>query len=104
MGELLQDRGAAINEIERLRSLAYDRTTEPSKREQIPPATRPPAFRAGTVIRLKEVCEMLGLSRSTIYKLLSENKFPKPVHLALRSVRWRVEDVESWRDARGLPS
>ncbi|MDP2242169.1 MAG: AlpA family phage regulatory protein [Burkholderiales bacterium] len=47
---------------------------------------------------MSEVCEVLGLSRSTIYKLISEGRFPKPVQIGARAVRWRVEQVEAWRD------
>ena len=33
------------------------------------------------ILRRKDVEAMIGLSRSTIYKLISQDMFPKPVQL-----------------------
>lgn len=57
-----------------------------------PPAGPPSAvfFRMATVMR------MTGLGRSTIYRLIAENKFPSPVRLAKRAVAWRSVDLEQW--------
>ena len=38
------------------------------------------------IMRLKEVIEKTGLSRSTIYNLISQGKFPKQIELGARSV------------------
>ena len=38
-------------------------------------------------IRLPEVLEMTGLSRSTIYAWIAENEFPPAFRLGARSVR-----------------
>jgi len=48
------------------------------------------------IMRLKEVIEKTGLSRSTIYKFISENKFPKQVDLGARSVGWVDTEIEDW--------
>jgi prophage regulatory protein len=61
--------------------------------------SREPPFRAGNLIRLLDVCRFLGISRSTVYKRLSERSFPVPARLGPRTVRWRVDDIEAWRDA-----
>lgn len=50
------------------------------------------------MIRLKEVCELLGMSRSSIYKLIAEGRFPAPVRVSVRSVRWPVDALEAWQD------
>lgn len=97
LGQLLQDREAAIHEIARLRAathhLSVERTTPRTQNasgqcsgDRKDGLSTPP-FRAGTLIRLTEVCELLGMSRSTVYKLLSEGRFPKPVRVSARSVR-----------------
>jgi len=111
LGQLLQDREAAIHEIARLRSdaerLPAERSIASSPRAISPRSALPeggsrkPPFRSGTLIRLADVCELLGMSRSTVYKLLSEGRFPEPVRVGVRSVRWRVDAVEAWRDALG---
>ncbi len=61
--------------------------------------SREPPFRAGTLIRLLDVCRFLGISTSTVYKKLSESSFPEPARLGPRTVRWCVDDIEAWRDA-----
>ncbi len=52
------------------------------------------------IIRLKEVMSRTGLARSTVYKYISEEKFPKPVGLGGRRVGWVEEEVEEWIQAR----
>jgi len=52
------------------------------------------------IIRLKEVIDSTGLARSTIYKYIAENTFPKPVSLGDRSVGWVDSEVHDWILAR----
>lgn len=52
------------------------------------------------IIRLKEVVDSTGLARSTIYKYISENTFPKPVPLGDRCVGWVDSEVRDWILAR----
>jgi predicted DNA-binding transcriptional regulator AlpA len=51
-------------------------------------------------VRLKEIKQLTGLSTSTIYKYVNENRFPKAVRLGERSVAWRGEDVLAWQKSR----
>lgn len=51
-------------------------------------------------IRLREVQEKTGLSRSTIYKFISENRFPKQIKLGQKASAWILEEVESWMENR----
>lgn len=46
--------------------------------------------------RMKAVTRMTGLGRSTIYRLIAQQKFPAPVLLAARAVAWRRTDLERW--------
>ncbi|MND26705.1 Prophage CP4-57 regulatory protein (AlpA) [compost metagenome] len=48
------------------------------------------------VIRLQQVMEMTGLGRSTVYKYVSDNWFPKPIPLGGRSVGWLESEVREW--------
>mgnify|MGYP000072936531 FL=1 len=48
------------------------------------------------IMRLKEIIEKTGLSRSTIYNLISKGEFPKQVDLGARSVGWVDTEVEEW--------
>ena len=54
-------------------------------------------------LRMPTVVRMTGLCRSTIYKMISEKKFPSPVRLGERAVAWRQTDLAKWSDDR-LPS
>ena len=48
------------------------------------------------ILRRKDVESMVGLSRSTIYKLMNQGLFPKPIRLGPRAVGWRISDIENW--------
>lgn len=52
------------------------------------------------ILRLKEVVQVSGLSRSTIYSLMSVGKFPKPLKLSLRASGWLMSDIEDWIQSR----
>lgn len=54
--------------------------------------------------RLPTVLLVTGLGRSTIYRLIADQKFPCPVRLGPRAVAWRRCDIEAWSDARPLAS
>jgi prophage regulatory protein len=100
LGQLLQDREAAVHEIRKLR-------LEIEHRGKAQALTAPAPLGAGAepdpprpmLIRLADLCELLGVSRSTIYKWVSDGTFPAPLHVGERAVRWRMQDVETWRDA-----
>jgi prophage regulatory protein len=51
-------------------------------------------------MRLPVVMRITGLGRSTIYRLIAEKRFPRPVQLATRAVGWRSTDLERWSAAR----
>lgn len=46
--------------------------------------------------RIREVCERTGLKPSTIYKLVREKSFPKPIQLTARSTGWPSNLVDAW--------
>ena len=48
------------------------------------------------VLRLEEVCQLVGLARSTIYAKVSAGGFPAPIRLGSRSVGWRLADIDRW--------
>lgn len=47
-------------------------------------------------IRLQTVLEMTALSRTSLYRLMDANKFPKSIPLSGRSVAWVDVEVEDW--------
>ena len=40
--------------------------------------------------------DMLGISRSTIYRLMLDEEFPRPIKLGLRAIGWKSEDIDEW--------
>ncbi|MGV6890302.1 helix-turn-helix transcriptional regulator [Rhodophyticola sp. SM2404] len=51
-------------------------------------------------IRRPAVENRTGLSRSTIYLLMQNGQFPKPVRIGSRAVAWPEAEVEAWLNAR----
>ncbi len=42
------------------------------------------------------VCRFAAFSRSTLYKMVDEGRFPPAVQIATRRVAWKREEVISW--------
>lgn len=47
-------------------------------------------------LRRRDVEALTGLSRSTIYDLMSRGLFPRPVQLTARAVAWPEGRVADW--------
>ncbi|EGQ9702394.1 AlpA family transcriptional regulator [Vibrio parahaemolyticus] len=47
-------------------------------------------------LKLKEVMEKTALSRSAIYRKMSEDAFPKSINLGDRAVAWVESEVDDW--------
>lgn len=53
------------------------------------------------LLRRKQVEAQTGLARSTLYKLIGELKFPRPVQITDGgAVAWRSTDVDAWIQSR----
>ena len=52
------------------------------------------------MLRLRSVLQMTALSKSTLYRLIKQGKFPPPLRLTQRAVRWRREEVTGWLKKR----
>ena len=54
------------------------------------------------LIDVNAVARMIGLSRSTVYKLLNDETsgMPKPVHPSKRSTRWHRDAILNWMHQR----
>ena len=51
-------------------------------------------------IRLPEVMHLCGLSRSTIYDLISREAFPKQISLGGKNVAWAHTEITAWMTDR----
>jgi len=47
-------------------------------------------------LRAKEVCLLLGISKSTLYKFIGEGKFLAPTKLGTRTSVWRNSQVQAF--------
>lgn len=52
------------------------------------------------ILRLSEVKDRTGLSRSSIYKLMSEDIFPASVKISLRAVGWYESNINEFIESR----
>lgn len=48
------------------------------------------------ILRLPEVLVLTGLSTSSVYRMMAEKTFPRPVRLGKNSVGWRSSSVQEW--------
>lgn len=51
------------------------------------------------ILRLPEVLQMTGLSRSQIYRMVADGRFPRPIRLSEQAVGWREEDIQAWMES-----
>lgn len=51
-------------------------------------------------IRFDSLAEIVGLSRTTIYRMEQQGKFPKRVKLGSNSVAWRQSEVLNWMSVK----
>jgi prophage regulatory protein len=48
------------------------------------------------LMRIRQVTETTGLSKSAIYRNIATLGFPRPVRIAPRSVAWVEAEVQDW--------
>jgi prophage regulatory protein len=53
-----------------------------------------------SILRLENVKTRTGLSRSTIYALIKEKRFPGNISLGARSVGWLESEIQAWIESR----
>ena len=62
-------------------------TTNPHARPVQPTAAMP------RLLTLRDVTAATALSRSAVYALMAESRFPKPIRIGARAVRWVEQEV-----------
>lgn len=48
------------------------------------------------LLRVREVIATTGLPRSTLYSLIGEGRFPRPVRISDRGRAWLETEVTDW--------
>jgi prophage regulatory protein len=46
-------------------------------------------------LTLNEVIEIINLSKTTIYRMISKKQFPQPIKQG-KFLYWREKDIEEW--------
>jgi prophage regulatory protein len=52
------------------------------------------------ILRVNDVLAITGLTKPTLYRYMSNGKFPRPVSLGERAVGWREEVIAEWLASR----
>jgi prophage regulatory protein len=52
------------------------------------------------ILRLPEVKNSTGLSRSSIYLRMAEGEFPKSISLGGRAIGWFESDIQNWLEEK----
>lgn len=48
------------------------------------------------IVRMKTVLSRTGLSRSTIYRKITEGTFPPQIRISINGAGWRESDINRW--------
>lgn len=58
---------------------------------------------SGGLLRLPQLLPLVGVSKSTWWKLVREGRAPQSVKLGDRCTAWRASDVAAWIERGGQP-
>ena len=48
------------------------------------------------ILRIARVLDLTGLSRSSLYRKISEGSFPKQIQITTHCIGWRESCVRAW--------
>ena len=52
------------------------------------------------ILRVGEVVTEIGVSKSTLYRMVNSGRFPPPIKVGARAVGWRRDEIEAWLAGR----
>ena len=47
-------------------------------------------------VRIRQVCEMTGMSKASVYRKMTDGTFPKSFKIGESMSAWRVATIEQW--------
>ncbi len=53
-----------------------------------------------SILRAKKVQALIGISRSTLWRMCRRSEFPQPRKITERLIGWRASEVLAWIEAR----
>ena len=60
--------------------------------------------KTGFVRQSQLIPHLIPVSSSTLWRMVKNGSFPKPIKLSARTSAWRVEDVREWIESVGKES
>jgi prophage regulatory protein len=54
--------------------------------------------RLDMMLTVKDVAELLSMSRRSVWRYVADGKLPQPLHLSRTMVRWRASDIQRYLD------
>lgn len=51
------------------------------------------------MLRINEVLEMVGVSKTTLNDMIAEERFPRPLRIGKRAVGWPLPVIQAWLDS-----
>ena len=55
----------------------------------------------GRILRVREMCTYVGLSRPTVWRLMRAGRFPSSIELAgPQTIGWLKEELDQWIEER----
>ena len=55
---------------------------------------------SNNLLTRRKVESRCGLSRSSLYRLMRSGRFPEPIRVGVRAVRWPEREIEAWLAGR----
>ncbi|MFB9126538.1 AlpA family phage regulatory protein [Paraburkholderia dipogonis] len=52
------------------------------------------------ILRLRDVMQIVGVGKTSIYQWMKLGSFPRQVRLGSRAIGWHAQEIEAWLVAR----
>ncbi|CAG9252401.1 putative DNA-binding transcriptional activator AlpA [Burkholderia diffusa] len=52
------------------------------------------------LLRVADVSAKVALEQSTLFEMVRDGRFPRPIRLSSRASRWSEAEIDAWIDAR----
>ena len=49
-----------------------------------------------SLLRLPDVMARTGFKRATVWNMVKDGRFPKPIQIGLRAIAWPSTSIDSW--------
>ena len=56
--------------------------------------------RTDKILRMRDVTALVGLGRSTIFRMIAAGRFPKAIRLGERARGYKLSELKEWIDER----